>query len=102
MHTRGLHIITARRWVSIGDENANCAPPSSHRKKERAMTTRRRFKQSETLEFRLATEAANLRKQAEGLPPGVRRDELLRKARQTEVASHMNDWLSSPGLQPPK
>jgi hypothetical protein len=66
------------------------------------MSERRRFKQMPTLEFRLTTEAANLRKQAEGMPPGIRRDALLRRARQAETASHMNEWLSSPRLQPPK
>jgi hypothetical protein len=66
------------------------------------MSERRRVKQVQTLEYRLTTEAANLRKQAEGLPPCVRRDELMRKARQAETASHMNEWLTSPGLQPPK
>jgi hypothetical protein len=25
----------------------------------------------------------------------------LRRARQAETASHINDWLASPGLQPP-
>jgi hypothetical protein len=63
---------------------------------------RRRFKQLPTLEFRLTTEAANLRKQAEGLPAGIRREELMRKASQADTASHMNQWLSSPGLQSPK
>jgi hypothetical protein len=60
-----------------------------------------RTKQSSTLGDRLKKEARNLRKQAEGMPPGIRRDELLRKADQTETAAHMNEWLSSPG-QPPK
>jgi hypothetical protein len=27
---------------------------------------------------------------------------LLRRARQAEAASHMNDWLKSPGLRSPK
>jgi hypothetical protein len=63
---------------------------------------RRRFKQIQTLEFRLTTEAANLRKQAEGLPPGLRREELMRKASQAETACDMSDWLRSPGLLPPK
>jgi hypothetical protein len=71
-------------------------------RKERGMSTRRHFKQIGTLEYRLTTEAANLRRQAEGLPPGVRREELLRKASQAETASHMSEWLNSPGLQPPK
>jgi hypothetical protein len=63
---------------------------------------RRRFKQTDTLEERLATEAKRLREQAKALPPGPDRDILLRKARQCETGSHMSEWLSSPGLQPPK
>jgi hypothetical protein len=27
---------------------------------------------------------------------------LLRRSRQAETASHMSDWLRSPGLQPPR
>lgn len=63
---------------------------------------RRRFQQIQTLEYRLATEAANLRKQAEGLLPGIRREELMRKAGQAETACEISDWLGSHGLQPPK
>jgi len=66
------------------------------------MPQRKGFKQSQTLQYRLRMEAANLRKQAEGLPPGVRREELMRKASQAETASQVDQWLSSPGLQPPK
>ena len=36
------------------------------------------------------------------MPADIEREELLRKARQAETASHVNEWLSSPGLQPPK
>jgi hypothetical protein len=42
-----------------------------------------------------------LRKQAEGMPHGIRRDELLRKAGQIDVASQVNKSLSSPGLRAP-
>jgi hypothetical protein len=66
------------------------------------MLNRRCFKQPSTLEYRLETEVANLRKQAEGMPHGIRREELLRKARQAEIASHMFEWLESPDLQPSK
>jgi hypothetical protein len=62
---------------------------------------RRRLKQSLTFEYRLAQEAINLRKQAEGMPCGIRRDELLRKAGQIDVAVQVNNWLSSPGLRAP-
>lgn len=63
---------------------------------------RRRFKQTVTLEARLAEEAKRLREEAKLLPPGAPREELVRKARRAETASHMNEWLTSPGLQPPK
>lgn len=64
--------------------------------------TERRFKQSEPLEQHLVAEAKRLREQAGSLAPGAVREALLRRARQTETASHMNAWLNSPGLEPPK
>jgi hypothetical protein len=63
---------------------------------------RRRIKHTFSFEKRLAEEAKRLREQAETFPPGIERDELIRKARQTEIASRMNEWLTSPGLQPPR
>jgi hypothetical protein len=63
---------------------------------------RRRFKQTQTFEQRLAEEAARFRTAAEELPPGTARELLLRRARQAETASHMSDWLRSPGLRPPQ
>ena len=66
------------------------------------MTERRRFKQTDALEVRLADEAKRLREQAKTLKPGVKRDILLRRARQAETGAHMSEWLRSPGLQPPK
>jgi hypothetical protein len=66
------------------------------------MTHRRRFKQTESLEKRLVNEAIRLREQAKLLSPGAAREALLRKARQTETASHINAWLNSPGLQAPR
>ena len=65
------------------------------------MLHRRPFKQLSTLEDRLAEEAINLRKQAEGMPLSIRRDELMRKADQMDHAAHMNAWLTSPGLCAP-
>jgi hypothetical protein len=63
---------------------------------------RRRFEHTLTFPERLDQEAERLRTDADKLPPGIEREELLRKARQAETASHVNEWLSSPGLQPPK
>nr|WP_074121046.1 hypothetical protein [Bradyrhizobium sp. AS23.2] len=65
------------------------------------MPARRFLEQASTFEYRLAQEAINLRQQARGMPPGIRRTELLRKARQIDVAGEVNKWLTSPGLQPP-
>jgi hypothetical protein len=40
--------------------------------------------------------------EAEKLPYGAEREALERKARQMEIAIHLNQWVSSPGLQPPE
>lgn len=49
-----------------------------------------------------AAQAVRLRKEARGTPPGVQRDQLLRRARQAETASHASEWLNSPGLRAPE
>lgn len=66
------------------------------------MPERRQFKQTTSLEERLAKEARRLREEAELLPHGPARDEALRRARQAETGSHMSEWLTSPGLKPPE
>ena len=65
------------------------------------MVDRHGFKQSASLDQRLLEQAERLRKEARGTPPGVERDRLLKLARQAETGAH-NEWLSSPGLQPPR
>lgn len=57
------------------------------------MQKRRRIKQSDTLEARLNKLASNLRKRAENLGPGVRREELLVRAQQYEDSAHVSKWL---------
>ena len=66
------------------------------------MQQRRRFEQKAPLDQRLMEQAERLRKEAQGTPPGYKRDQLLRLARQAETGAHISDWLRSPGLQPPK
>jgi hypothetical protein len=66
------------------------------------MQRRIRTKQSLSLEERLAEEAKRLKQEAKKLPPGSKREILLRKARQDEITAHLAEWLTSPGLQPPK
>ncbi|WP_131868919.1 MULTISPECIES: hypothetical protein [unclassified Bradyrhizobium] len=62
---------------------------------------RRRFKQAQDLEDRLAEEAKRLREAAKDAAPGIEREHLLRQARQCETGAHMSAWLRSPGLKPP-
>ena len=66
------------------------------------MQQRRRFKQTTTLDQRLSEQAERLRKEAQGTPPGVKRDDLLRRARQAQTAAHMQEWITSPGLRSPQ
>ena len=66
------------------------------------MKHRSRFKQTTSLEERLAEEARRLREEAELLPHGPVREAALRKARHAEAGARINDWLRSPGLEPPK
>ncbi|WP_291630216.1 hypothetical protein [Bradyrhizobium sp.] len=63
---------------------------------------RRRFKQTTSLEERLAEQAQRLRQEATSLPPGIERERAIRKARQAETGAHISEWLNSPGLQPPR
>lgn len=63
---------------------------------------RPRIAQTATFEERMATEAQRLEEQAKAMAPGKDREMLLRKARQTKTAAHINEWLSSPGLTSPK
>jgi hypothetical protein len=63
----------------------------------------RRIAQKLTFEQRLAVEAAQFKEAAEKESPGtLARELLLRRARQAETASHINKWLTSPGVAPPK
>jgi hypothetical protein len=62
----------------------------------------RRRSAPHTFEDRIAAEKARLEAQAAKLKPGPQQDDLLEKIRQLETAAHINDWLTSPALQPPK
>ena len=63
---------------------------------------RRRFEQTQSLEPRLSEHAKRLRAEAKLLPPGAARDEIIRRARRAEIAVHIDEWLTSPGLRPPE
>jgi hypothetical protein len=61
-----------------------------------------RTKNKLSLKERLSAFAMEVRKKAADLPPGIERDGLLRRARQADTASHLDEWVNSSGLQAPK
>lgn len=65
------------------------------------MQNRRRFKQQLTLQDRVSAWANQVKEQAASLPPGPEREALIKKARQADIAAHLDDWMKSPGLQRP-
>ena len=65
------------------------------------MLKRRRQKQTISFKGRLAEWAEKIREQAARLPPGIERDEMLKRASHADTAAHLDDWANSRGLQPP-
>jgi hypothetical protein len=62
---------------------------------------RRRFKQTTSLQARLAAFAEEARERASRLPHGSERYDLLKKARQADITARLVAWINSPGMQPP-
>jgi hypothetical protein len=60
---------------------------------------RRRFKQTEALETRLAKKSESLHREAEKLPLGIEWERVFRKMRQVDAAFEIIEWLRSPGSQ---
>jgi hypothetical protein len=63
---------------------------------------RHRIKHEKTFQERLAEEAERFKQLADQTPVGMQRDLYLRRARQAATASHIDSWINSPGLRPPK
>jgi hypothetical protein len=61
----------------------------------------RRRSAPHTFDENLAAEKAKLEAQLAQLKHGPQMDAVRKKIRQLETASHMSEWLSSPGLQSP-
>ena len=62
----------------------------------------RRRSTTHTFDQRLSAEKARIEAELEKTNPGPQRDELKRKLRQLDTACHINEWVSSAGLQAPK
>ena len=66
------------------------------------MLEQRRFKRSMSFKDRLALFAQEAHEKASQMPSGPEREDMPRRARQAETASHLDGWINSPGLQPPE
>lgn len=66
------------------------------------MQMRRRFKQIDPLDKRILQQVERLHEEARNAPPGPEREKLERRVKLSETASHMSEWLNSPGLRPPR
>lgn len=64
------------------------------------MQRRRRVKQTQSLEERLAAYTHGLREEAKRFPPGADRNDRLRRAQQAEYGQHLSEWLRSAGVKP--
>jgi len=63
---------------------------------------KRQRSESHTLDERLNAEKVRLQAELEFANPGQQHDVLEQKLRQIETALHVDSWVSSAGLQPPK
>jgi hypothetical protein len=63
---------------------------------------RKRTKQEFALKIRLERAANASREAARIACSPAERDALLKRARRFEITAHLDEWLSSPGLFPPK
>ncbi len=70
--------------------------------KGKRIKRRKRLKQEQPLRVRLLLAASEARNAANELPPGRRREVILRKARDAEAAAYLEEWLSSSGLELPE
>lgn len=66
------------------------------------MKTRRRIRQVTSLKERLTIWAESVRAEAARLTAGPQREALLQRASQADTAAHIDDWVNSTGLQPPR
>jgi hypothetical protein len=87
-----LSRVTARDVSVI--RSRRCAPALENAMEQASVNQIYRLDQSPS------AQAERLRKEARGTPPGVRRDQLLRRARQIESASRVQEWLASPNPRP--
>ncbi len=66
------------------------------------MPMRRRLMQQTTFQDRVSAWAESVCAQAAVMSLGRERDDLLKKLRRAETATHLQDWADSSGLRSPE
>jgi hypothetical protein len=61
----------------------------------------RRLRLKNTTLEELLEEAQHLQEEARSFPAGSKRELLIRRTRRAKAASHLREWLTSPGLRSP-
>jgi hypothetical protein len=86
----------------IGDEIAHHSAPVSLLRKGAAHVEAAPFQTDQSLSERVVQDVQHLKTQLATLPPGPKRDHIAKQIRQIETAVNIDQWLKSPGLQPPQ
>ena len=68
---------------------------------DRVVIRRKRTRHEISFRERLLNSAREAREAAKLLPAGKAREQLLHRARASEAAADIDEWISSPGLRPP-
>jgi hypothetical protein len=92
------HILITAVLLAFGDREIRMLPPVF----KQGVRSMNRTNTQITIEQKWHEISEATKKEAKKLPHGKEREALVRKARKLETASHMNAWLSSPGLKTPE
>ena len=65
----------------------------------REIVMRVRFRRKASLKAQLDLAARQLLDEAETFPPGHKRDSMLRRTRQSQITSHLAEWLASQNVK---
>jgi hypothetical protein len=95
------HRLTLRMNASQKQLSCSVQEHGATMARERLPWEHRLMTKKITLEQKWHQLSEAAKKEAEKLPHGKEREALLRKARQLETASQIDQWISSPALQPP-
>ncbi|SHL97600.1 hypothetical protein SAMN05444159_7344 [Bradyrhizobium lablabi] len=89
-----MKINAAMRFTALRFHASDCEAVGGIMKRTRPRT--------KSFEDRIAEHGRKLKEEANLLPPGKERDELVERVRQTEMATRVTEWLGSGGVRSSK